>query len=759
MTQVSKINGIPVVNTYSSGFTYNDSNVFTIANTDGTNLTATINQMSGLTVGGNFSATTIFSGGTDLSNIFAPIGGGGGGEVNTASNIGGGTGLFKQKSALDLQFRTLTGTSPSYKVTTAISGDTVTLDINEPNMTLWPLVVSGNQLISGGANLLSGLTFSVSPLVYIIGETLYNASASTVTLNSGGTTFDRIDVLYADISGATGFIQGTESEAPVKPGLDSATQVEVTFVTVAAGSATPEIAITKVYDEDTGTGGGEWDYSANTAVRISGDSTSTAFSGTKSIEFISAVSGDEFTMANPTPYDSAEDNTISFYIKNKTDWSGVKEFIEISFRDSGGTQNGSTVRFDEGKFGFDASNVFDWQVISIALGTFNMTSSMVSQVRFEVNKDAGASSSLELNIDLIRFQAGAPTTSPQNIWLSFLADDSNSATANSATDQLRLSGGSNINTAIIGKSAIFNLDDDVVVTSLDATTISGDTIYSGSTDLSSIFSTTSANIGGGEGVFSAKVGTVNQFKSLTSSGATIAITTSGDTINLESIAGTGQDNTASNVGGETGLFKQKTGVDLEFKTLSAGTNIQIFTGDSVVTISGPAGSGEANTGSNLGGGNPVFKQKAGVDLEFRTLVAGTNVTITSGATELTINASGGGGGGTSRITGATQTTTATPGEVDVIDTLVDNATNIVEVFVKAYESGAAEYGVWKRTLTVTSVSGTVVIREENADVDKTSSGLNANSINFTVNGSNIDIDVTGIAATTIDWVSAYEIII
>jgi hypothetical protein len=328
-----------------------------------------------------------------------------------------------------------------------------------------------------------------------------------------------------------------------------------------------------------------------------------------------------------------------------------------------------------------------------------------------------------------------PNLSPENFWIGGADSIAVEKSVNDFTD--------------IGTPAS---DDYLMIWDTDAATTK-------KVSWSGVSITTSANIGGGEGVFSAKVGTVNQFKSLTSSGATIAITTSGDTINFESIAGTGQDNTASNVGGETGLFKQKTGVDLEFKTLSAGTNIQIFSGDNVVTISGPAGSGEANTGSNLGGGNPVFKQKTGVDLEFRTLVAGTNVTITSGATELTINASGGGGGGTSRITGATQTTTATPGEIDVIDTLVDNATNIVEVFVKAYESGAAEYGVWKRTLTVTSVSGTVVIREENADVDKTSSGLNANSINFTVNGSNIDIDVTGIAATTIDWVSAYEIII
>ena len=53
----------------------------------------------------------------------------------------------------------------------------------------------------------------------------------------------------------------------------------------------------------------------------------------------------------------------------------------------------------------------------------------------------------------------------------------------------------------------------------------------------------------------------------------------------------------------------------------------------------------------------------------------------------------------------------------------------------------------------------MTIREENADVDKTSSGLNANSVSFTVNSGDIDIDVTGINATTIDWESAYEIIL
>jgi hypothetical protein len=51
-----------------------------------------------------------------------------------------------------------------------------------------------------------------------------------------------------------------------------------------------------------------------------------------------------------------------------------------------------------------------------------------------------------------------------------------------------------------------------------------------------------------------------------------------------------------------------------------------------------ASTGEVNTASNIGAGNSIFFTKNGFDLQFKSLVAGNNITIGSTPTELTINA-------------------------------------------------------------------------------------------------------------------------
>ncbi len=59
---------------------------------------------------------------------------------------------------------------------------------------------------------------------------------------------------------------------------------------------------------------------------------------------------------------------------------------------------------------------------------------------------------------------------------------------------------------------------------------------------------------------------------------------------------------------------------------------------SIVLSSFPgAAGGEANTASNLGSGEGVFSAKAGVDLQFKSLVAGGGVALSSDSTEITID--------------------------------------------------------------------------------------------------------------------------
>lgn len=104
---------------------------------------------------------------------------------------------------------------------------------------------------------------------------------------------------------------------------------------------------------------------------------------------------------------------------------------------------------------------------------------------------------------------------------------------------------------------------------------------------------------------------------------------------------TGEANTASNLRTDFGIFASKSGVDLRFKALVAGTNITLTSGSDAITIDASA-SGEANTASNLLPDFGVFASKNGVDLRFKALVAGSGITLSSGSNSITISASGSG---------------------------------------------------------------------------------------------------------------------
>lgn len=74
--------------------------------------------------------------------------------------------------------------------------------------------------------------------------------------------------------------------------------------------------------------------------------------------------------------------------------------------------------------------------------------------------------------------------------------------------------------------------------------------------------------------------------------------------------------------------------------LSDGTTWQADGAGGWKRMDDTAGGGEANTSSNAGAGAGLAKAKSGVDLPFKSLVAGANVTLTPSADEISIAAAG-----------------------------------------------------------------------------------------------------------------------
>jgi len=185
---------------------------------------------------------------------------------------------------------------------------------------------------------------------------------------------------------------------------------------------------------------------------------------------------------------------------------------------------------------------------------------------------------------------------------------------------------------------------------------------------------TASNIGGGEEVFAQKVGVDLEFKTLLA-GTNVTLTSDADSITIDA-SSAGEANTASNLGAGEGVFAQKTGVDLEFKSLVAGTNVALTSDATSITIDASS-AGEANTASNIGGGEEVFAQKVGVDLEFKTLIAGTNVTLTSDADSITIDASGAGEANTASNIGTGDGVFAQKNGVDLEFKSLVGGTNII----------------------------------------------------------------------------------
>jgi hypothetical protein len=103
------------------------------------------------------------------------------------------------------------------------------------------------------------------------------------------------------------------------------------------------------------------------------------------------------------------------------------------------------------------------------------------------------------------------------------------------------------------------------------------------------------------------------------------------------VGGAGRTNATPNLN-EGSLFIGNS--SNQSSTLAIGGASTFLKSDGTTASWATISEGEVNTASNVGGGSQLFKQKVGSDLEFRTLAANPNISITQGSDTVSIGLTG-----------------------------------------------------------------------------------------------------------------------
>ena len=145
---------------------------------------------------------------------------------------------------------------------------------------------------------------------------------------------------------------------------------------------------------------------------------------------------------------------------------------------------------------------------------------------------------------------------------------------------------------------------------------------------------TVGNSGSGTAILKSLVNNQLVAKSLIAGNA-INITETNDEITI-SAQTTGETNTGINVGTGESIYISNLGTQLQFKTLVAGDNVDFSTTSNTIIINA-SGVGQNNTASNRGTGEGIFAAKISADLQFKSLIGGTGITLVANDNSITAN--------------------------------------------------------------------------------------------------------------------------
>ncbi len=269
-----------------------------------------------------------------------------------------------------------------------------------------PATSLNTYLVSGGqVTWDSGYTFRVSAASYYINGVLYTSIEQTVTLDAADGTYDRLDVIVLDTVGTVQAITGVASSTPSEPSADPASYVKLALVLVSASTTQPvSVSNVLVYAENTGSGGGEWNWTTSGS-GFAVNSTTTPHAGTKDIEGTTVAAGAYAQGEKGTgSIDPNAYTVLVLFLRSKATWNPNRGLL-VTLRSAGVLVGASVQIRRSGTFGFDSANTSDYQQVAIPITAFAISSgSTINQVRLE---DFGGS--IGFFIDDISFQVTGTT--------------------------------------------------------------------------------------------------------------------------------------------------------------------------------------------------------------------------------------------------------------------------------------------------------------------------------------------------------------
>jgi hypothetical protein len=546
------------------------------------------------------------------------------GEANTSSNLGtavaGSVGLFESKVGEDLQFNSL------------IAGSNVTLTKNADGTISIAATAPDGGEANTASNLGSGVAGSIGLFNGKVGsdlqfKSLLAGANVTITDNGDGTV------------SIAGEVNSGESNTASNVGTGAGwfkgkSVVDLQFKSLIVSGA---LAVTENLDDITL----HSDAEANTASNL-GTTGESVFSGKVGVDFqfrrLVAGSGISMTSdVNTITIESVDAGEINTASNLGTGFGVFRGKVGVDFQFNTLNEGSNIAIANDG-----AGNL---TISATDTGEVNTVSNLGGAVAGAVGLFESKSGA---DLQFSSLLAGANVTLTKNADGTISIDATTSGGGEANTGE-NLGTGTAIYNGKVGSALQFK-----TLTATGATSITDDgagNLTISSTDTNTGEVNTAANIGNGTGWFKEKAGQELRFKSIVA-GANLTLTEATDgTITLDAATGgDGEANTTSNAGVTgAGLALPKSGTDLPFKRIAAGANVTITENTDHVLIDAAA-SGEVNTASNLGaavtGSVGLFESKAGSDLQFNSLIAGANTTITKNADgTITVDTAAGGTGG------------------------------------------------------------------------------------------------------------------